>query len=141
MDTPILTEDVIKTLEDGFSVLKDDVSIKIFTKKSQNDKFNDFTVNLINELKAIAPKIKPEFFKLGSDEAKRYNIEMSPTILLAPDTYNIRYMGAPIGEEGRSFITALILLSTGKQLLSEDSIKRLERLKEKRRVRIFVSPT
>ncbi len=46
-----------------------------------------------------------------------------------------------MGEEGRSFIMALLMVSTGKTFVSDDSRQRLKRLKEKRHVRVFVSPT
>jgi len=68
-------------------------------------------------------------------------VARSPTVLLAPDKYAIRYTGSPLGEEGRSFIVAIIMVSAASVVLNEESLKRLADLKEKRAIQIFVSPT
>jgi thioredoxin reductase (NADPH) len=63
-------------------------------------------------------------------------------VLISPDKYRIRYTGAPVGEEGRSFLTAVIMASTGKTILSDSAKKNiLEDLREKRDIQVFVSPT
>ncbi|HTZ17995.1 MAG TPA: thioredoxin family protein, partial [Dissulfurispiraceae bacterium] len=141
MEKEPITEDIKKILHDTFNTLKDDVVIEVFTKKGENDAFNDATVSLVKALSEITPKIKPAFYSVGDDIAKKKGITRSPTILLAPDKYNIRYTGSPLGEEGRSFIVAIIMVSTASVVLNEVSLKRLGELTEKRAVQVFVSPT
>jgi thioredoxin reductase (NADPH) len=98
-------------------------------------------VALVKDFSKLSDKIRPRFFKIGDDASKKRNVTKSPTVLIAPDTHDIRLTGAPAGEEGRFFITSILMVSTGKTILSDDSRQRLQRLKEKRDVKVFVSPT
>jgi thioredoxin reductase (NADPH) len=141
MPKEILTEDIREILREGFKQLRDDVRLLVFTQKGVNDQFNEFMTGIVTELSGIDKKIKPGFYTIESPDAKKYNVDRSPTLLIAPDKYNIRYTGAPLGEEGRSLITAIIMVSTGQSIISDDSKKRLSGLGEKRHVRVFVSPT
>jgi len=141
MEKEIITEDVKKVLRDAFKELRDEVIVEVFTKEGVNDPFNDVAVGLVKALSELTDKIKPHFSKIGDEMAKNRKVFRSPTVLIAPDTYAIRYTGAPVGEEGHSFITALLMVSNGKTLISDDSRQRLKKLKETREVRVFVSPT
>lgn len=141
MEKEILTEDIKKILRDTFKELKDEVSIEVYTREGVNDDFNVIAVGLTKTLAELTDKIKPHFYTIGDDISKNRKVFRSPTILIAPDKYAIRYTGAPVGEEGRSFIMSLLMASTGKTFISDDSRQRLKRLKEKKHVRVFVSPT
>lgn len=141
MAKEIITEDVKKILRDTFKELKEEVSVEVYTKKGFNDMFNDIAVGLVNATAELTDKIKPHFYTIGDEISKSRNVLRSPTVLIAPDKFAIRYTGAPVGEEGRSFILTLLMASTGKTFISDDSRQRLKRLKEKREVRVFVSPT
>ena len=136
-----ITDDIKKILHDTFKGLKDDVVIEVFTKKGETETFNDATISLVKALSEISPKIKSSFHEIGDDHSRKRGISRSPTILLAPDKYSIRYTGSPLGEEGRSFIVAIIMASTAGVVLNEESLKRLAELKEKRAIQVFVSPT
>jgi thioredoxin reductase (NADPH) len=141
MAEELITEDVKISLKETFKQLKDTVLIEVYTKEGSNDAFNEAAISLLKIMPELTDKIKVSFYKLTDENAKKRGIDRSPTILIAPDKYNIRYTGAPAGEEAGSFVIALIMASTGRIFISGDSRKRLERLKEKRQVRIFVSPT
>ncbi|MBI5664660.1 MAG: thioredoxin-disulfide reductase [Nitrospirae bacterium] len=141
MKEQIISEDVRNSLRKAFKQLGGTVAIEVYTQTGINDLFNDTTVSFMKALPELTDKIKVGFFSLKDEQAKRRGVKRSPTILIGPDKYNIRYTGSPAGEEAASFILAVIMASTGKTYLSGDSRKRLERLKEKRHVRVFVSPT
>ncbi len=141
MEKEPITEDIKKILHDTFKGLKEEVVIEVFTEKGTNDAFNDATISLIKSLAEISPKIKPSFIRIGDELSRRRGITRSPTILLAPDKYDIRYTGSPLGEEGRSFIVSIIMVSTASVVLKEESLARLAALKEKRKIKVFVSPT
>jgi len=122
--------------------LKDDVIIEVFTERGKNDQFNEAAVNLVKALAPLSAKLKTSYHSIGDDQSKKRNVTRSPSILIAPDTYRIRYTGAPMGEEGRSFLTAILMTSTGKPILSEPSVRKIaEQLHEKRDIQVFVSPT
>ncbi len=141
MAEELITEDIKNSLRGTFKQLKDTVLIEVYTQAGMNETFNEAAISLIKVMPELSDKIKAGFYKLRDEKAKKQNIQRSPTVLIAPDKYNIRYTGAPAGEEASSFVISLLMVSTNKTILSNDSRKRLERLKEKRHVRIFVSPT
>lgn len=128
-------------LRESFALLTNPVRVALFTKKGANDQYNEVTAQLLREIAAIDPRLSVEFHTLGDEESRRLGVDRSPTLLIAPEKYSIRFTGSPLGEEGRTLVMALIMASTGKTVLSPDSLKRLERLKKKRHVRVFVSPT
>ena len=65
----------------------------------------------------------------------------SPTLLLDPEHYSIRYLGAPVGEEARTLLQAFILIGLQKSNLSEQSLKVLKKIDSPRHIKLFVSPT
>jgi len=141
MEKEPLSEDIKKKLQDTFEALKDDIIIDVFTDKGKNDDFNKATISMIETLATISPKIKPAFHDIGDELSLKRDILRSPTILLSPDKFSIRYTGSPLGEEGRSFIVAMIMASTSSVVLKEESLRRLMELKEHRAIQVFVSPT
>lgn len=134
-------EDVKKVLKETFSQLREDVRIEVFTQKGVNDTFNETLIGLVSALAEVTDKIKPSFHTAGDVQADKRGISKSPTLLVAPDRYRIRFTGAPLGEEGRSLIMSVLMASTGSVVLSEKSLRRLAGLDTKREVRVFVSPT
>ncbi len=141
MEKEVITEDIKKILKDTFRELKEEVPIEVYTQEGMNDEFNSIAVNLVKALAELTDRIRPRFYRVGDEMSKSRQVFRSPTVLISPERYSIRYTGAPIGEEGRSFIMALLMVSTAKTFISDDSRQRLKRLAEKRHVRVFVSPT
>jgi thioredoxin reductase (NADPH) len=141
MAEKILTPDMKEILKESFSHLKEEVTFMVFTKKGTNEQFNEMTTALIKELSSLEPKLKAEFHGIGDEASRKYDAARSPTLLISPNRYKIRFTGAPLGEEGRSLIMTAIMASTGRTILSEASRKKLQRLKDQRHVRVFVSPT
>jgi thioredoxin reductase (NADPH) len=137
----LLSPESKKALEKGFSQFKNPVAVTVFTKEGQNEPFNEFSVNLLKELSGIIDKIRPEFENIGSELSKKYDVSRSPTILIGPGRFNIRFLGAPAGEEAATLMASILMASTGQTALSEASRSRLDDLKEPRNVKIFVSPT
>ena len=141
MAEPFLTEDVKDELRKSFEHLVDDVEVLVFTKKGENDQYNELATQLIKEFASVDKRIKAKFHKIGDEVANKHDVTRSPTTLIAPDKYKMRFTGTPLGEEGRSLVLALIMASNGISMMDEASLKRLQDLKEKRHVQIFFSPT
>ena len=143
MAQELIPDDVKQTLKKTFQeTLKDDVIIEVFTEKGKNDQFNDSTVNLVKAIAPLSEKLKVSFHSIGDEQSVKRGVTRSPSILIAPDKYRIRYTGSPMGEEGRSFLTSILMASTGKSILSEPSIRKIiDQLHEKRDIQVFVSPT
>ncbi len=124
-----------------FKGLKTPVELRLFSKPGVNDEYTGFTRSFIVDLTRLSDKISLSEASLDAPEATEKGITESPTILVAPDRYDIRYTGAPAGEEGRSFIETIALCSLGTSGLRQASRDLLAKLTEKRQVRVFVSPT
>jgi thioredoxin reductase (NADPH) len=139
----IIPDDVKKVIKETFlESLKNDVLLEVYTQKGKNDQFNDATVNLVKALAALSGKLKVTFHTVGDGQAVKRNVTRAPTLLIAPDKYRIRYTGAPLGEEGRSFLIAIMMASAGTGLLSDPTAKKIyDELREKRDIQVFVSPT
>jgi thioredoxin reductase (NADPH) len=141
-EKPIVTEEVKKDLTENFRLLREPVTIAVFTKEGVNDQYNKIASQLIAEIAAVDERISVEFHHIGDESSTKYDVERSPTILIAPDKYRIRFTGTPLGEEGRTLVLSIILASTAKApMLSTGFAEKVRQLTEKRDVRVFVSPT
>lgn len=143
MAQELIPEDIKQTIRQTLlETLKEDVVLEVYTRDGKNDKYNEAAVSLVKMLAELSGKLKVSFHTIGDEQSVKRNVTRSPSVLIAPDAYRIRYTGAPMGEEGRSFLTAIVMASTGKPLLSEPSISKIaEQLHEKRDIQVFVSPT
>jgi len=143
MAQELIPDDVKQTVKETFrETLKEDVVIEVFTEHGRNDQFNEAAVALVKAIAPLSEKLKATFHTIGDEQSVKRSVTRSPSILIAPDKYRIRFTGAPMGEEGRSFLTAIVMASTGKPLLSGPSVKQIsEQLHEKRDIQVFVSPT
>ena len=138
----LIPDDVKQTIKETFlEQLKDDVAVEVYTLAGINDKFNGFAVGLVRSLATLSDKIKASFHTVGDAQSHKRGVTRSPSVLIAPDKYRMRYTGAPMGEEGRSLLVAIMMASSGMTILSEPSIKKLAELREKRAIQIFISPT
>ncbi len=137
----VIQKDKEEILRNKFSVLEKKVPVHVFTREGENDPFNRFTAALIKELGKLTTKIVPVFHNMGDDASQKYNVHRSPTVLIDPENYNIRYTGSPAGEEMRSFLDVIVMTSLGRTFLSPSNRARLVELKEKRYIQVFVTPT
>jgi thioredoxin reductase (NADPH) len=137
----VLGKDTREALAKAFEMLQDDVPIEVFVQDGRNDDFNLATVALMRAVAELSPKLTVGVFDLGSEQARKRNVSRSPSVLIAPDRYHIRFTGAPVGEEGIAFIQTLLRVSLGESTLRPESRAKLAALKEKRHIRVFVSPT
>jgi len=139
--TPVISGDARKVLEKDFAQLQSPVTVMVFTDDRENLPFNEFTVSFVRELAEITDKIRPKFEKIGGEASEHFGITRSPTLLIGPEQYDIRFIGAPSGEEARTLLLAIVMVSTGQTILTDPSRDRLADLKGKRNVKVFVSLT
>ncbi len=137
----LIDDDTKKILHRDLAEMKDPVTILVFTSKDENQTFNEYSRKLLSELSQISEKIVPQFENIGGELSKKFNATRSPTLIIQPEKYHIRFVGAPAGEEVQTLMAALLMASTGRSILTDDSRKRLDDLIDKRNVKVFVSPT
>ncbi len=140
-DDWFLPADVREQLKKTFKDLDSPVILETFARPGFNDEFSQYMIRFCTDLARLSDKITVRTFQMPSSRAEQLGITASPTLCVNPDEYHIRFLGAPIGEEGKSFITAIMLASLGMSGLSEASRPILEALNEERLAQVFVSPT
>ena len=126
-------------LRRAFEKIPAPVSVYLFSQPGKNDVFTDTARNTIQLFCQLSDKIVFHDHPLDHKLAKKWKVEHSPTILIDPEHYNIRWFGAPLGEEGRIFVEALLLTGYRKSTLSGQSLKVTRQIKDKRDIKLFVS--
>jgi len=128
-------------IKDVFRKIQREIPLILFAAPGKNDVFSDASRQIIRAFRELSPKIDLKEFDLNHKEAKKRDIEYSPTLLIAPDHYKIKWYGAPLGEEARTFTEAIMMIGYGETNLGNEGRKILKGIEGKRDVKVFVSPT
>ena len=122
-----------------FKEIPIDIPLFLFAQPGVNDIFSDAARQAIRFFRQLTDKIVLREFDLNHESAQKWNIEHSPTLVFDPENYNIRWLGAPLGEEGRIFLEAMLLIGFQQSNLSEDSVKVVQKIDQPRSIKVFVS--
>jgi len=131
----------LNQLRATFAQMPNAIPLLLFTEKSRDDVFAQANRQVIRAFRELTDKITLHEYDLSHEKARQYNVTVSPTLVIAPDQYNIRWIGAPMGEEARTFLELLLLVGSGNSNASEQSLKVLERIDAPRHVKVFISPS
>ncbi len=131
----------LNQLRATFEQLPNDIMLYLFTAKGHEDAFTHANRQVIRAFRELSARITLREYDLDHELARKHNITSSPTLLIAPDMFNIRWLGAPMGEEARTLLETLILVGLGKSQLSDQSLKVIKKIDTPRHVKVFVSPT
>lgn len=141
----IIDENSAKILKEKFEKeMKREVKLKVFLDKEEKvEGSNKFIEEFLRELNELSEgKVNFEILTGNSEEAEKYGVSQTPTILIDPDnSYKLIYQGLPLGEEAWAFIDTIIQVSKDESLLSKKSKEKLKELSEEREVAVFVTPT
>ena len=118
-----------------------EIPIILFAQPGVNDVYSDAARQTLRFFRQLTDKIVVREFSLDHEFAKKWNVQYSPTLVLDPDRYNIRWLGAPLGEEGRIFLEALVLIGSQKSHMNESSSQVIKRIDAPRNIKVFVSAT
>ena len=124
-----------------FDQLPNTVPLYLFTQKGNNDVYNHAAKEVVRSFAELGSKVELHEFSPDHELAKKYQVDTSPAVLFDPENYSIRFLGAPIGEEGRTLLEAVVLIGLQKSNLSEQSLKIIEKVNSPRKVKVFSSPT
>ncbi|WP_320173793.1 FAD-dependent oxidoreductase [Maridesulfovibrio sp.] len=136
-----IPEESRKYLEKLFVEFNRTVTLEVYTAEGEHREYNEFTLNICRAFNVFSDKIELREYAVDSEMGKNRNIIATPTILISPDEYDIRFLGAPAGEEGRALVEALNLASKGADGISDSTKEILEPLEKDRLIKIFASPT
>jgi len=134
-------EEVKTQLKAVFEKIPNEIPLFLFTSPGKNEPFCQGTRQLIRAIRELSPKIILREFDLGHKEARKWNAEFSPTLIFDPEHYKVRWYGAPLGEEARTFVEALMMIGYGNTNIGNQAGKILEKMRGQRNIKIFVSPT
>jgi thioredoxin reductase (NADPH) len=126
-------------LSRAFKKFPNSVPIYLFSELEKNDVFTDTARKTIRLFGQLSDKIVFHDLPLDHELAKKWKAEHSPTILIDPNHFHIRWLGAPLGEEGRIFVEALLLAGFRQSTLDEQALKVIGQMKDKRDIKLFVS--
>lgn len=134
-------ETVRKQLADLFSNMDHEVPLLLFADSFTNREFSEAARAVIRAARELTSRVTLREFSLGHKLARQYNVSHSPTLLFDPGHFSIRWLGAPVGQEGRAFVEALIMLGHRKTELSAPAAGILKKITTPRAIKLFVSPT
>ncbi len=124
-----------------FAEMPQDVPLVLFSSPGAEDVFTRAAKEIIRVIQRFTPKVTLQAYDLNHKLARKWGVDHSPTLLFDPQHFKIRWQGAPMGEEGRAFVEALVMMGYRKSNASEQSKKILERVRSKRDIKLFVSIT
>jgi thioredoxin reductase (NADPH) len=133
--------DFIKQLKMTFEKMPHDIELLLFTEKGREDAFAEGSRQIVRAFRELTPRIRLREFGLDHEMAAKYQIEHSPTLLIAPDRYGIRWLGAPLGEEARTFLETILMVGSGLSGLSDQASKVIAKIDSVRQIKVFVSPS
>ena len=128
-------------LKSIFKNLPHEVPLILFTQPGKNDLFSAACRFLVRAVREVTPKVTLREYDLKHPMAKKMNVNRAPTLVFDPDRYKIRWLGAPIGEEARTFVEAVLMMGNRSSGLSQESLKVLKKIASPREVKVFVSPS
>ena len=137
----VANDQIMNQLRATFEQLPEDITLYFFTEKFKDDVFSETTRQIVRAFRELTTKITFREYDLTHEMAKKWQVNRHNTLLICPERYNIRWFGAPMGEEGRTFLETLILCGLGKSNMSETAANVLQNLDSPRTVKLFVSAT
>ncbi len=132
---------IFEQLRKTFSQLPHGIDLYLFSSPRDDELFVQANRQIVRAFRELTDKI--HFREYGPDHelARKWGVNSTPTLLVAPERYAIRWLGAPLGEEARTFLETLLLVGTGESRLGGEAKRVLKAIDAPRRVKVFVSPT
>ncbi|MEJ2689496.1 MAG: FAD-dependent oxidoreductase [Deltaproteobacteria bacterium] len=131
----------MQQLQKLFRNMTEEVSILFVTDPVGNPEVNDLIRQILRLIRQLTDKITLREFPVGHEEAVKNGVTTGPALLFASKKFRVLWLGAPLGEEGRTLIELLLMLGGKKYSLPKEVEKVYASIKEKRDIKVFVSPT
>ncbi len=97
-------------LKSIFKNLPHEVPLILFTQPGKNDLFSAASRFLVRAVREVTSKVTLREYDLKHPMAGKMNVKRAPTLVFDPDRYSIRWLGAPTGEEARTFVEAVLMM-------------------------------
>lgn len=139
----ILSERDREAVKKEFEKLADPVKVTVFTQELGSETCRE-TERLVREVVELTDRATVEVLNLVLDRAKAeaYGVDRVPAVVVeGAKDYGIRFFGIPAGYEFTNLIDAMVVASTGKPALSEETRTALAGLRSPVHIRVFTTPT
>lgn len=140
----LITEEVAADLKLELAKLQNPVRLVVFSQ-ALADPHSEQVKRLVEELAALDPKLSAESynFVLDKEKADALGIQRIPAIAVlgAEKDYGIRLYGLPSGYEFGTLIDAILDVSKGESVLSQETKQALHALDRNVHVQVFSTPT
>ena len=134
-------QQILARLKKTFADLPHPIELLLFAYPAEDNPFTQANRQVIRAFRQVSDKITFHEYSLDHELARKYQASHSPTLVIAPERYRIRWIGAPMGEEGRTFLELLMLVGRADSQLSDQSRAVIDKIKDPRDVKVFVSPS
>jgi thioredoxin reductase (NADPH) len=139
--TGAIPPEVQQQLRVVLNQLPNAVPLYLFMKEGHNEIYNRTAKQVLRAFADLSTKVELHEFTFDHELAEQYQVNVSPTILFDPEQYSVRFLGAPMGEEGRTLLEAVVLIGLGQSNLTAQSTKIVEKIDSTRKIKVFSSPT
>lgn len=104
--------------------------------------FNLFTLKITSELAELSPSLSMRRVEPGSPESAAAGVSLYPTTIFRVEggKEDVRFIGAPLGEEAKALTNAILMLGAGISGFSEKSRAAISALDSPRNLMVFSSP-
>jgi glutaredoxin-like protein len=138
-------DNIKRQVKEIFQHMENEVIAKLFVDKDRCLTCAQ-TKELLELLAELAPEnmIVIEEFNREDDppEAKKYNVERYPTIILHGDKeYNVIFSGIPSGYEFGTIVEDILDISARKVSLKQENIDKIAKIDKPMKIKVFVTPT
>lgn len=132
-------EAFLRQLRQTFDRMPNDIPLYMFVQRGRDDIFAQTNRQIVRAFRELTDKITFREHNMEHELAGKWDVQYSPSLVIAPDRVHIRWLGAPLGEEGRTFLETLIFVGLGKSNLNDQTRKVLDKIDSPRNVKVFVS--
>lgn len=135
----LINEESLDSLKDLYGSLGTEVELHLYEAENAEDIFTRFNRQLCEELTGASGKIRVVRHGAGEAPADFPFTERPAIAIQGKDAKApvLHMLGAPLGEEGKVLVQAVLLAGSGKSGLSQGAKDVLARLGEKREVLVF----
>jgi thioredoxin reductase (NADPH) len=138
---PAGAEEIPDKLRKALSAMPGEIQLHLFVNPDEETAYAREGREVLRIFDRLTPKLRLEEHGLDHETARTLGVDRSPTMVFAPGRIGIRWLGAPLGEEARTFVETLIMMGYGVSALGDVSRRILDRITDPREVKVFVSPS
>ena len=139
----ILSDKDREAVKKEFEKLTDPVKVTVFSQELGSETCQQ-TERLVEEVVGLTDKATVEVLNLVLDrqKAEAYGVDRVPAVVVeGAKDYGIRFFGIPAGYEFTNLIDSMVVASTGKPALSQETQTALAGLTSPVHIKVFTTPT